>query len=432
MVFYRSLKILLLVAVTLLLFLGDITSTFSFKRESDRNIRPSAARSFVYNITDSLFSSAGTRAIDSIFNEYFTKNNIKGASIAVTKKGKLVYAQGFGFSNCLDSAQTEPWNLFRIASVSKLITAAAIMKLCESGQLDLEDKVFGPSGWLNDPEYLQYPDKRIERITVRQLLTHTSGWNHKRFDPAFAPLVVTGNFKKRKAAGIEDLIRYTIGHRLDFEPGSTYSYSNTGYCMLGEIIEKASGMPYEEYVQFSLLHPLGIYEMHIGKSFPEDMPDEEVMYYINGRPDLSPAHDGSGLRVPIQYGGNNIELLGPAGGWIASASELIKLIVAMDGFSSHPDILSRQSVKAMTRQEGKSNTLLGWRGTDGRGTWWRTGTMAGTSALVMRFNNETNWVILLNTTSTDRKSRTHNELSRAIYQCMALVKEWPSVDLFSI
>ena len=119
--------------------------------------------------------------------------------------------RGFGFSNCLDSTQTEPWNLFRIASVSKLITAAAVMKLCENGQLDLEDKVFGPSGWLNDPEYLQYPDKRMERITVRHLLTHTSGWNHKRFDPAFAPLVVAGKFRKREAAETEDLIRYAIG-----------------------------------------------------------------------------------------------------------------------------------------------------------------------------------------------------------------------------
>ena len=432
MIYFRPVKIVFLFAVTLFLFLGEITSTFSFKRESKRNIRPSEARSFAHHLTDSISYCPGTHAIDSIFNGYFTKNNIRGASIAVTKKGRLVYTQGFGFANCLDSTRTEPWNLFRIASVSKLITAAAIMKLCESGQLDLEDKVFGRSGWLNDPEYLQYADKRIECITVRHLLTHTSGWNHKRFDPAFAPLVVEGKFKKKKAAGIDDLIRYTLENKLDFAPGSTYSYSNTGYCILGKIIEKASGMPYEDYVQFSLLHPLGIYDMHIGRSFPEDMPDAEVMYYINGKPDLFPAHDGSGSKVPIQYGGNNIELLGPAGGWIASAPELIKLIVAMDGFSSHPDILSRQSVNAMTRNESKINTLLGWRGTDRRGTWWRTGTMAGTSALVMRFNNETNWVILLNTTSTDSKARIHNELSKAIYQCMALIKDWPQADLFSI
>jgi CubicO group peptidase (beta-lactamase class C family) len=373
-----------------------------------------------------------TRAIDSIFGGYFKQKKIRGASIAVTKRGKLVYVQSFGFSNCLDSTRTEPWNLFRIASVSKLITAAAIMKLCESGQLDLDDKVFGPSGWLNDPEYSQYTDRRVERITLRHLLTHTSGWNHKRFDPAFAPLVIAEKYKKRKAAGTEDLIRYTLDCKLDFEPGSTYSYSNTGYCILGKIIEKASGMSYEDYIQFSLLHPLGIYDMHIGKSFPEEMPDEEVMYYINGKQGLYPAYDGSGLRVPVQYGGNNIELLGPAGGWIASAPELIKLIVAMDGFSSHPDILSRQSIKSMTRNESRINTLMGWRGTDGRGTWWRTGTMAGTSALVMRFSNETNWVILLNTTSTDRKSRTHNELSKAIYHCMTLVKQWPQADLFSI
>ena len=212
MSFYRPLKIVLLVAVTVFLFLGDITSTFSFKRESDRNIRSNPARSFVYRITDSVTSFAETHAIDSIFNSYFSKNKIKGASIAVTKKGKLVYARGFGFSNYLDSTLTEPWNLFRIASVSKLITAAAIMKLCENGQLDLEDKVFGPSGWLNDPEYLQYPDKRVERITVRHLLTHTSGWHHKRFDPAFAPLVVSGKFREKGSCRVGR--SYTVCHWL--------------------------------------------------------------------------------------------------------------------------------------------------------------------------------------------------------------------------
>jgi hypothetical protein len=101
----------------------------------------------------------------------------------------------------------------------------------------------------------------------------------------------------------------------------------------------------------------------------------------------------------------------------------------MDGFSSHPDILSKHSVRMMTRNGKKINQLLGWRGSDGSGTWWRTGTLAGTAALVMRFNNDTNWVILLNTTS-DKKSRVHNDLSKAIYKCMAEVKNWPSADLF--
>ena len=429
--FFRPVKIVIIVAFTIVFFLGEITSTFSFKMESERNFPSYRTKSFAYKLSNSLSSYANTRAIDSIFNNYLVKNNIKGASIAVTKKGKLVYARGLGFSNYLDSTETAPWNLFRIASVSKLITAAAIIKLAENGQLDLEDKVFGKTGWLNDSIFLNYPDKHVEDITIQHLLTHTSGWNHKRYDPVFGPLVIARKYKTEHAAGIEELIRYALDQKLDRNPGSTYSYSNTGYCMLGKIIEKASGMPYEDYVQFALLHPLGIYDMHVGKSFPEDMPAEEVIYYVNGKLHLYPAYDGSKLRVPLQYGGNNIELLGPAGGWIASAPELAKLVVAMDGFSSHPDILTKHSVRMMTRNGKKINQLLGWRGSDGRGTWWRTGTLAGTAALIMRFNNDTNWVILLNTTS-DNKSRVHNELSKAIYECMSQVKDWPAVDLFNI
>ena len=429
--FFRPVKIGFIIAFSVFFFLGEITSTFSFKRESDRNYPSYVTKSFAYKLNNSLSVYSGTHAIDSILNDFLIKNNIKGASIAVTKKGKLVYARGLGYANYLDSTETAPWNLFRIASVSKLITATAVIKLAENGKLDLEDKVFGKNGWLNDPVFLNYPDKCVEEITIRHLLTHTSGWNHRRYDPVFGPLVIARKYRKPGAAGIEELIRYTLEQKLDFKPGSKYSYSNTGYCILGKIIEKASGMPYEDYVQFALLHPLGIYNMHIGKSFPEEMPVEEVLYYVNGKLSLYPAYDGSKLRVPLQYGGNNIELLGPAGGWIASAPELAKLIVAMDGFSSHPDILSKHSVRMMTRNGKKINQLLGWRGSDGSGTWWRTGTLAGTAAIVMRFNNDTNWVVLLNTTS-DKKSRVHNDLSKAIYKCMAEVKNWPSVDFFEL
>ncbi|MBN2275598.1 MAG: beta-lactamase family protein [Bacteroidales bacterium] len=431
MSFFRPVKIFLIIAFAIVFFLGDITSTFSYKRESEKNIHSYGPRSFAHKLNNSVSDYQGTAAIDSIFSEFLIRHDIKGASVAVTKKGKLVYARGLGYANYLDSTETAPWNLFRIASVSKLITATAILKLAESGKLNLEDKVFGNTGWLNDPLFLNYTDKRIEDITVYHLLTHTSGWNHKRYDPVFGPLVVAGRYRKKQAVDITDLIRFTLERKLDFNPGSKYSYSNTGYCILGEIIERASGMPYEDYVQFTLLHPLGIYNMRIGKSFPEEMPAEEVMYYVNGKLCLYPSYDGSGLRVPLQYGGNDIELLGPAGGWIASAPELAKLIVALDGFSSHPDILSKHSVRLMTRHNKSINQLLGWRGNDGRGTWWRTGTLTGTAALIMRFNNDTNWVILLNTTSS-KKSRVHNEMSKAIYRCMGQVKDWPSFDLFSI
>jgi CubicO group peptidase (beta-lactamase class C family) len=429
--FVFPVKIIVIIALSIVLFLGEITSTFPFKRDNNINIPSLNTASFAHRINNSFSSYPGTFAIDSIINDFLKKNHIKGASVAITRKGQLVYARGFGYANYMDSIETIPSNLFRIASVSKLITATAIMKLAENGKLNLEDKVFGKNGWLNDSIFLKYADNRVEKITIQHLLTHTAGWNHKRNDPAFGPLVIAKKLNLSKPAGKDELIQYVLRQKLDFVPGRQYNYSNTGYCILGKIIEKASGMPYEDYVKFAVLQPLGIYNMQIGRSFPEEMPPDEVIYYINEKLQLYPAFDGSGARVPLQYGGNNIELLGPAGGWIASAPELAKFIVAVDGFSGYPDLLSRHSIKIMTRSYSKNNQLIGWRGSDGKGTWWRTGTLAGTAALVMRFNNELNWIILLNTTP-DKKSSIHNELSRTIYQCMQKVKDWPSIDLFAI
>jgi hypothetical protein len=84
----------------------------------------------------------------------------------------------------------------------------------------------------------------------------------------------------------------------------------------------------------------------------------------------------------------------------------------------------------MTNVEKHTRKLIGWRGGDGYGTWWRTGTLSGTTALIMRHANETNWVVLLNTTN-DKRKRIHNELSRTMFSALHQVHEWPKYDLFN-
>lgn len=85
----------------------------------------------------------------------------------------------------------------------------------------------------------------------------------------------------------------------------------------------------------------------------------------------------------------------------------------------------------MTKAQHDTRKIIGWRGSDGYGTWWRTGTLTGTTALIMRHNNEVNWVILLNTT-TDKRKKIHNELSRAMFKSLRKVKKWPDYDLFNM
>jgi len=135
--------------------------------------------------------------------------------------------------------------------------------------------------------------------------------------------------------------------------------------------------------------------------------------------------------VPLFYGGNNIQLLGPAGGWLSSAPELIKFLTALDGFSKQPDILKKETLMMMTDPDQAGKGLYGWRGNDSKGTWWRTGYLYGSTALLVRQNDGINWVILLNT-STYKQSRIHRYISAMMFGSVSRVKEWPGSDLFMV
>ena len=101
--------------------------------------------------------------------------NIQGASLAVAKEGEIVYTRGFGYADTVAKRPVDPSNMFRLASVSKLITAVAVMQLAENGKLSLEDYVFGDNGILNHAPYNNYRDKTFEKIKVKQLLNHYGG-----------------------------------------------------------------------------------------------------------------------------------------------------------------------------------------------------------------------------------------------------------------
>jgi len=116
----------------------------------------------------------GTEYIDMQVEAFIKRWKIEGASLAVTKDERLVYAKGFGTANSETGEDVKPGHLFRIASVSKLITAVAIMKLYEEGHLGLDEPVFGKQGILNDSVFMNYQDPRVEEITVRHLLNHTA------------------------------------------------------------------------------------------------------------------------------------------------------------------------------------------------------------------------------------------------------------------
>jgi CubicO group peptidase (beta-lactamase class C family) len=126
-------------------------------------------------ITNDYSSGWKFAAAEKSVRSFMRKWSITGASVAVAKNGKLIYARGFGYTDTISKEEVQPYHKFRIASISKLVTAVAIMKLAEEDKLSLNDTVFGPNGILNDPYFSNPKDKRVFRITVAYLLSHAAG-----------------------------------------------------------------------------------------------------------------------------------------------------------------------------------------------------------------------------------------------------------------
>jgi len=422
-------KIFVFVSLFIFFFFGEIALTFSDKGYPSLLNDEEVPFSLLLDNQYSDFE--GTNEIDEKVNDFIKHWKIEGASLAVTKDERLVYAKGFGTANDETGEKVKPGHLFRIASVSKLITAVAIMKLYEEGYLDLDETVFGENGILNDSIYRDYRDPRIEQITVRHLLNHTAGWSRYAGDPVFNTLYIARKMGVPPPATFDDVLRYTLSRKLNFEPGTRYSYSNMGYAILGKVIERKSGMPYQDYVMMNLMMPLGIHDMHIARSFYQEKYPNEVRYSSSSGVNTTYAFDGSGELVPVFYGGNDMELLGPAGGWVASAPELVKFMTAIDGFDEQPDILSPETLAIMADPKLAGTGLFGWRGSDRYGTWWRTGYLTGSSTLIVRQNDGINWVIMTNT-STYKRSRIHKYVSSMMFGAIYGVQEWPAIDLFTM
>jgi CubicO group peptidase (beta-lactamase class C family) len=367
-----------------------------------------------------------TPYIDRQVNRFMERSELMGVSLAVVKDEKLVFSRGYGFSDIENNELTSPQHLFRLASVSKLVTAVAVMNLIENGELRLSDKVFGENAILSDSAYGEIRDTKLKDITVKHLLDHTAGWTQRYGDPAFNPLVIAKRVGDEPPATIDTYLKFVYSRRLHFPPGTMYSYSNMGYMFLGEIIEQITGIAYEDYVRYYILFPHGIYDIYLGKNLYENKYPNEVKYYEQkGSIKIRPSN-GDSTFVPKSYGGNDVELLKSAGGWIASAPELAKLITLIDGFDKVPDILSDKSIHLMTENGSKP---LGWNKTYS-GYWYRTGSFAGTVAMVVRRPDGISWVFLSNNSNWQGPGF-YDDVNWLMNRILRKVDEWPNHDLFN-
>jgi N-acyl-D-amino-acid deacylase len=383
-------------------------------------------------------------AFDDWMKAFMAEHNIPGGQLAIVRQGNLVYARGFGWADRDAKETVVPESLFRIASVSKPITAVAILKLVDQGKLKLDDKVLDHLKCEPHFEEGGKFDERWNEVTIEHCLMHTGGWDRdKSYDPMFQAVRMARSMKVELPILPERVIRYQLGQPLDFAPGERYAYSNFGYCLLGRVIEKATGQPYEKHVQEEILKPLGITRARIGGSLEDQRAEGEVRYYdVKGQPGKAVVGPGAGEKeVAVSYGVWRQETLDAHGGWIASAPDLAKFAGAFDytDGSTRSKLLTRESVERMLGPQVMISAATDARPARFYGLGWfiepasgqqafiarHGGALPCTAASLMHFPDGTNLAVLFNLGQDKDGKFLGRGIEGPLTDVVRAVKDWP-------
>lgn len=336
------------------------------------------------------------------------KYKLPGATLAVVDRGRLVLARGYGFADRESNLGAEPFHLFRLASLSKSITALGAMKLVQDGKLKLDAKLVDVVPELT-PAPGQTMDPRFRNVTIQQLLWHSFGSDRATVpggDPAFRYPDAQRAFSGAPHT-VVNMARFGLGLPLQFEPGARFAYSNLGYQLLGRAIEKVSGKPYETYMRDEVLAPMGISSMRIGRTLLAQRFTDEVKYYdFDGAPVRASLVAGVTGNVPRQYGGTFLtEICEAYGGWVASSVDLARFLTSIDGRRGTPPFLTDSTYRTMLGRPphvaagASSYYAMGWntRPLDTRFTYWHSGSLPGTRTYMVSYANGRAYVALFNT-----------------------------------
>lgn len=327
-----------------------------------------------------LLAATAARAdrLDEIIRAEMERRHIPGASVAVIRNNRVVLERGYGLANVERSFRATPRTKFQIASTTKVFTAAAVMLLVEDGKLSLDERAARHLAWL---------PQKYESITVRQLLTHTSGVN-RDLRTANEDDFTAEEFRRRLAAA-----------PASFAPGERWEYANTGYILLGMIIESASGKTYGDFLDARVFRPLGMRDTKFLEPQKETR-DRAVGYEWR---------DNAYRRTTYFSGGF------AAGGLVSSASDVAKWVRALEAgrllrresleqLRTHARLSNDQPVKFTFRGE-PANFGLGWFLTSyrGRKVVSHGGVLSGFSSIVNRFvEDDVTVVVLCNSKEGER------------------------------
>jgi CubicO group peptidase (beta-lactamase class C family) len=279
----------------------------------------------------SQLTEAQIEHIEKAITGFMSQEHASGISVAVVKEGKLAWSGAYGFSDLENSVPAKTTTEYRLASISKPITATAVMQLAEAGKFDLDAPIqkYCPA----------YPENKW-KITARELLGHLAGVRHYK-----APEEMMST---RHYASVVDSLDFFKSDPLEFEPGTKYEYSTFGYSILGCAVEGASGMKFVPYLQERIFGPAGM--AHAG-------PDDTFALIPNRARGYRKTETGEVVNTYLADTSNKI----PGGGMVATAPDLAKLSIAIFGGKLLSTATLQQMWTSQTTRDGKSTGYgLGW------------------------------------------------------------------------
>lgn len=355
-------------------------------------------------------------SLDAEMRSVMEANEISAGSLSVMRDGVIVFHRLYGWQDRQQRLPIRVDAMFRVASVTKPFTAAAIRKLIRDGEISLNSRVFSlgtPGRGLLDFVPLGTPDDRLGDITVEHLLQHRCGWDRDvAGDLTYRENTIATAFGVPSPPGRVKTVRYIMGQPLQHDPGSTRKYSNIGYLLLGLIIEEVSGQTYTDFVGEHVvgLDGASTADWLLGRSFKSDQDAREPFYDDPTRannvfyPEFS-----NRQRVERPYGSFDLEARTGQGRIVTNGVVVLRFL---------------------NRFQVNGSNIGGPRPAPGRWRWNHAGSLPGTNALARQRGDGINYVVLFNKRPASGTSYAALMRTRldAIFDSETIT-QWPATDV---
>jgi len=297
--------------------------------------------------------------IQNMINELMLKSNLPGLSIAISKKGELVYAEGFGYADVENKIPVTTKTQFRTASVAKVITSTAVAKLAQENKLDLEKSI---------QEYLPFLPYKKFPITSMQLAGHIGG--------------ITEDDNKNDNmfyATVRDGLNVFINKPLISEPGLEYNYSTPGFTLLSAVIEKTTNMSYLDYLKIEILIPLKMNNTDVDLRLHKPNPNLAKLYNLK-----------DGLISEV-VNPEDVSYKWAGGGLISTPKDLVSLTYAYKNGFIKPGMVNKMFSSQELKSGEKTQVGIGWRLSktiNGTQVYEHAGGMEGARTVICYFPEE--------------------------------------------